>query len=874
MFIEIVRRVSAAIIRRLLLRVLPQSGVSLSLCLFIEGESILSRISHYALISRSTLGLAALGSALVGPTASAQKLGTTQQIIAAHQMTAIKDSVPAAAARATKLGAFDLKQSLNVIVCMQFADPKAMQDYADAVSDPNSLLYGQWLTPQEIGQKFGPNQADYDAMIAHLQANGLHIDETPANRMSIRVSGTAAQMQTAFGVTLNNYKESAQDAAARGPQVQPYTFFASSTPVQIPAALDGKITSVEGLENYTRPLPRLKKFTVSGPFDAVVARNAYGLGTIYGAGLTGAGRTVGISNFDGVNPVKNAPLYITRNGLPTPAAGAGSNIQRITVSGSSGTNGGAEGDLDFQAVLGMAPLSNIIIYDSTSNLLAVLTREATDNTADILTESYGWALSSSSATSCHNQHTMMTAQGQTYLCASGDNGNIQTAQLGSDGNYHVFDYPDYDPDVTNIGGTILTANNGPGYSYFSETGWSGSGGLYSTSTASFNVLPTWQKGRNVPTTNKRLVPDIASHAAGSGNNAYYIYYGNGQFVSISGTSCSSPVDAGSLALVEQYMINQGGLPANSAGKRRLGRINDRLYAFNGRNDIYHDVTTGSSTAGSAKPYWDYVTGWGSVNWYNLAAALLSPLTVTVTPAATTLNAGQTLNLTANVTGTNVTTVTWSVVSGPGTVSSTGVYTAPASVAATTTVTVQAVSTIDTANVGTTTVGTRPDPVSGSATITLNPSTHNISGTVVLDGILDPSLTVVSTGTFTFTLTPVSGSPITQTAVLGSGGAFTLSGVPAGTYTLTVQGTRWLKEAIPVDATSTDVSGVSIALPGGDADNNNVIDISDFGILVNAYGSNQGTNVSYDLTADFNCDGTVDIADFGILVNNYGLAGAP
>ena len=680
-------------------------------------------------------------------------------------------------------------------------------------------------------------------------------------------------MQTAFGVTLNNYLESAQDAATRGPQAQPYTFFASSTPVQIPAALDGKVTSVEGLENYTRPLPRLKKkFTVSGPFDAVVARNAYGLGTIYGAGLTGTGRTVGISNFDGVNPATNAPLYINRNGLPYPAAGKGSNIQRITVSGSNGTSGQAEGDLDFQAVLGMAPLSNIIIYDSTNSLLAVLTREATDNTADILTESYGWALSASTATSCHNQHTIMTTQGQTYLCASGDNGNIQTPQATGSGGTAVFDYPDYDPDVTNIGGTILTANNGPGYSYASETGWSGSGGLYSTSTVGFNVLPSWQKGRNVPTTNKRLVPDIASHAAAP-NSAYIIYYGNGTLTGISGTSCSSPVDAGSLALVEQYMINQGGLPANSAGKRRLGRINDRIYAFNGRNDIFHDVTTGSSTAGSAQPYWDYVTGWGSVNWYNFAAALLSPLTVTVTPATTTLNAGQTVNLTANVTGSNVTTVTWSVASGPGTISSTGVYTAPASVAATTTVTVKAVSTIDTANAGTTTAAVQPNPVFGTATITINPSTRNISGFVSLDGIADPSLTVVPMGTFTFVLTPVGGSPITQTATLGSGGSFTLSGVPAGSYTLTVQGSKWLKEAITVDASGGDVSNANISLPGGDADSNNVIDIADFGLLVNAYGSVQGANTAYNTAADFNCDGTVDIADFGILVNNYGQSGA-
>ena len=148
----------------------------------------MSRLSYSALISRSTLGLAVLGSALTGPSAFAQKLGSTQQTVITGKMTVIKDNIPAAVARATKLNALDPAKTLSVIVCMQFANPQAVQNYADAVSDPNSPLYGQWLTPQEVGQKFGAKQADYDAMLAHLKANGLQIDETPVNRMSIRVS--------------------------------------------------------------------------------------------------------------------------------------------------------------------------------------------------------------------------------------------------------------------------------------------------------------------------------------------------------------------------------------------------------------------------------------------------------------------------------------------------------------------------------------------------------------------------------------------------------------------------------------------------------------------------------------------------------------
>ena len=63
--------------------------------------------------------------------------------------------------------------------------------------------------------------------------------------------------------------------------------------------------------------------------------------------------------------------------------------------------------------------------------------------------------------------------------------------------------------------------------------------------------------------------------------------------------------------------------------------------------------------------------------------------------------------------------------------------------------------------------------------------------------------------------------------------------------------------------------------GGDANNDNVVDIGDFGILVNAYNGDETVSGSgYDQRADFTCDGIVDIGDFGVLVNNYSATGDP
>ena len=105
--------------------------------------------------------------------------------------------------------------------------------------------------------------------------------------------------------------------------------------------------------------------------------------------------------------------------------------------------------------------------------------------------------------SCHNEHLSMTAQGQTYLAAAGDQG---APELSS------YDYPDNEPEVLIVGGTSVNANSAGVRQ--AEVVWNdslgqGSGGWAVTSDT-FNVLPTYQKGNGVPTNIPyRLSPDVA-----------------------------------------------------------------------------------------------------------------------------------------------------------------------------------------------------------------------------------------------------------------------------------------------------------------------------------------------------------------------------
>ena len=150
-----------------------------------------------------------------------------------------------------------------------------------------------------------------------------------------------------------------------------------------------------------------------------------------------------------------------------------------------------------------------------------------------------------------------------------------------------------------------------------------------------------------------------------------------------------------------------------------------------------------------------------------------------------------------------------------------------------------------------------------------PKTATVSGTVLLDSLSGQA----APQTVQFQFRPTDGSlPFTLTAPISGTGAFSFSGIPVNTYTLAMKGAKWMQKVVPLDLTAA-VTPVSVTLRGGDANNDNRVDILDFGALVNSYGSLQSDPTSgYDPQADFNCDGMVDVLDFGILINNYGTVG--
>ncbi len=144
----------------------------------------------------------------------------------------------------------------------------------------------------------------------------------------------------------------------------------------------------------------------------------------------------------------------------------------------------------------------------------------------------------------------------------------------------------------------------------------------------------------------------------------------------------------------------------------------------------------------------------------------------------------------------------------------------------------------------------------------------VSGTVLLENTTLQAQPI----TLKFRSTD-NGISATTTVTPNAAGQFTVSNVPEGTYNLAIKGGKWLQKVVAIDATNGPVSGVSVRLIGGDANNDNSVDSSDFTVLIGSFNSEADIPGSgYNARADFNDDGFVDSSDFTILIGNFGQVG--
>ena len=183
----------------------------------------------------------ALSLVAAGITGQAQTAPRITQRVDVRQRVQVASAVPAAVARATDLGRADSSlpiRDLLVAIQLNSEQQHALDSFLEDAHDASSAQYHQWLSPEQFGAKFGIADSDLAAVEAWLNESGLQISEVAKSRAWIRVSGTAAQVESAFGTELHQYTLNGK------------TEYSASKPISVPVALSPVVAGVVSLSSF------------------------------------------------------------------------------------------------------------------------------------------------------------------------------------------------------------------------------------------------------------------------------------------------------------------------------------------------------------------------------------------------------------------------------------------------------------------------------------------------------------------------------------------------------------------------------------------------------------------------------------------------
>jgi hypothetical protein len=306
-------------------------------------------------------------------------------------------------------------------------------------------------------------------------------------------------------------------------------------------------------------------------------------------------------------------------------------------------------------------------------------------------------------------------------------------------------------------------------------------------TANFNVDPPWEVG-GAPFSLTFQVPNPLPVDVADGTSEYtvpmtsVVYKVNGTTVY---TSPANPSPAPFFALLTGIGSGQSGFLArfgfatgNASQGFDIDTINGPITGFSSGPISQPTLLPGTYTLANAHGVdpTDNPSSSNSIGSVTMVIAnnAAPPVTITVAPGTATLGQGQTQTFVATVGNTSNTAVTWSV-NGPGTIDSTGKYTAPSSIVSSATATVTATSAADTTKTASATVTLTP-PVTisvgpGSVTLgqngtqTFTATVGNTSNTAVTWSVSGLG-TIDSTGKYTApsSITTAATATITATSV--------------------------------------------------------------------------------------------------------------
>ncbi|MGB6384602.1 MAG: protease pro-enzyme activation domain-containing protein [Terriglobales bacterium] len=444
----------------------------------------------------STLSFAAQPDRITGP-------------INSSQTVALAKSLPRRAQPQYDQGIIDPSRQfgyVTLVISPSASQQQALQQLLAQQQDPKSAKYHKWLTPQQYADRFGLSQNDLNKITAWLQSQGFQILSIGGGRNAVAFSGTAAQVQRAFGTEIHNY------------QVDGKLHFANSTPLMIPSTLNGIVTGVIGLHSFgPRPANQKRGFSGAGNsrrnyYDANYlfpnflapgdVATIYDINPLYnnaGTPINGTGQTLAII---GQTDIYMADITDFRSGFGlNPISGCTLNASGVVTACNTtyfkyvavGTDPGtpfscgdlSEADLDIEWSGAIAQNAQIIfvnspiVYNNNTDcayvsgggvnaaLIAAVDPSTGPVIAPVVSMSYGSC--EAEAESLETYLVQGNVEGVTIMNSSGDQGaagcdfnppnNAVNPPFDPAVNGFAVSYPASSPEVTGVGGTGISLAN-------------------------------------------------------------------------------------------------------------------------------------------------------------------------------------------------------------------------------------------------------------------------------------------------------------------------------------------------------------------------------------------------------------------------------
>jgi subtilase family serine protease len=433
---------------------------------------------------------------------------------ASHAPAAIGTAVQApAGAVAAAAPSNSLKITVDVLLAPRNA--AELNQYATAVSDPNSPVYKDYLSQSQAETLFAPALSTVDAVDAALRSAGLTPGAAAGDNLDIPVTATLGQLTSAFGVHFAGYRLKGGRTA----------FNATSAP-ELDGTVAADISGIVGLNDFAVPStnvanngrsaagtlasasPAKSTPATSAPvmcssftdsintylesgegipavdggdyYSPSAISTAYGTATQLAAGDDGAKATVGVLEWEAVSKdaladyqsclgLTNKISYVDTDGGPTEKPTAANGV-------------GYESSLDIEDVASIAPGASVIDYQgfdadnaafTDADWLDPFTKAVTQDKASVLSISWGECEAQTDTTIRSGETTdfeLAAIQGQSVFVAAGDDGSTDCEDANGDPELGLaVDDPGANPWVTDVGGTYMQGKTSPKISVWNDS---------------------------------------------------------------------------------------------------------------------------------------------------------------------------------------------------------------------------------------------------------------------------------------------------------------------------------------------------------------------------------------------------------------------